>query len=105
MIDEKKLIEGLEEWRDETYPMESDIVTDVIGFIEEQPKANEWIPCSERLPDVEGCYIVTLTSYDGDHTCISLFNPKNPLDVKFWNEGLDVIAWRPLPEPWEGGQE
>ena len=26
----------------------------VMKMIQEQPKADEWIPCSERLPDVSG---------------------------------------------------
>ena len=44
MIDEKKLIEILKEWADSAPPFESDIVTDVIGVVEEQTKVGEWMP-------------------------------------------------------------
>ena len=63
MIDENRLIESLEKWRDEAHPLESDIITDVIGLVEDQPKVGEWIPCSERLPEAKGFYMDTLHAF------------------------------------------
>jgi len=60
----------------------------------------KWIPCSERLPDDDRSKVVTLANgnveagyySNGDWWCIgdsiSLENPT-------------VIAWMPLPEPYE----
>ena len=52
-----------------------------------------WIPCSERLPEKDGYYLTT--------TCY------RQVYCDFWNEDhFDrteaVIAWMPLPEPYEG---
>ena len=60
----------------------------------------QWIPCSERLPDDDSTKVVTLANgsaeagyySNGDWWCvgdsINLENPK-------------VIAWMPLPKPYE----
>ena len=65
--------------------------------VDAEPK---WIPCSERLPDDDRSKVVTLANgnveagyySNGDWWCIgdsiSLENPT-------------VIAWMPLPEPYE----
>lgn len=65
MIDEKKLMEILKEWADSAPPFESDIVTDVIGIVEEQPKVNEWTSVSERLSD-NSKYETYLCTLDGE---------------------------------------
>ena len=51
-----------------------------------------WIPCSERFPEKDGYYLTT--------TCY------RQVYCDFWNEDhFDrteaVIAWMPLPEPYE----
>lgn len=70
-----------------------------------------WIPCSERLPDKGGTYLVTQERYRLDdrlykkpvvvETAFAEFNFMN--DV--WNRArhLKVTAWMPLPEPYKGG--
>ena len=68
-----------------------------------------WIPCSERLPEVTGSYLVTVhPNYimpGGIHVdMLSWFNGKWWFDL----DGQDaefpdpIIAWMPLPEPYEG---
>lgn len=52
-----------------------------------------WIPCSERLPEEEGYYITS--------TCY------NEVYCDYWKgDSFDrtemIIAWMPLPEPYEG---
>ena len=55
-----------------------------------------WIPCSERLPEKDGLYIVSVIN---DHnrryskTCWYHGHEK-------WFARQDVIAWMPLPEPY-----
>lgn len=50
MIDEKKLIEELEEY---TQRSGYASVGEIMEIVYEQPKIGEWIPVSERLPVVE----------------------------------------------------
>ena len=60
--------------------------------------SNGWIPCSERLPEEEGYYLITILFY----------HLHNPLvmgcqfeDGEWWKIDKDdkVIAWQPLPKP------
>ena len=68
-------------------------------LIDEAPTIDaepHWIPCSERLPEKDGYYLTT--------TCY------RQVYCDFWNEDhFDrteaVIAWMPLPEPYEGEKE
>ena len=111
MIDEKKLIREMrEKIRPERFgercnPL--DVIYGMLQLIDEQPKVGEWIPCSERLPEVpeytddkdcpefnvmiEGASIATTLKYSPDGA---------------WFDDLgqvyEVIMWMPLPEPWEG---
>lgn len=66
-----------------------------IELIKRQPTVDaepHWIPCSERLPEKDGYYLTT--------TCY------RQVYCDYWNEDhFDrteaVIAWMPLPEPYE----
>ena len=63
--------------------------------IDKTPTAQQWIPCSERLPEEEGYYLTT-TMYQKVY-------------CDYWNgDNFDrtemVVAWMPLPEPWKGEQ-
>lgn len=72
----------------------------VMFFTEHLPSVNpqepKWIPVSERLPEKEGLYLVSVKN---DHqrryskTCY--FSKKN------WFARQDIIAWMPLPKPYE----
>lgn len=68
-----------------------------------------WIPCSERLPEMKGKYLTVRTEYDNckDKVIkiqeISRFDPADRYDVEFFR--MEVDAWQPLPELWEGEQE
>ena len=106
----------------------NECLVDVLETIKEQPKVGEWIPCNERLP--EDLMTVNVTwvnrkpqtyySYikDKPFTNTALrFNGK-----WYWwsavtedilreygesamdeiDNGIEVIAWRPLPEPYKG---
>ena len=69
-----------------------------------------WIPCSERLPEEDGVYLITLS--DGvDYLTIPADFISNHTWHKWWkidSEWIyydDVTAWQPLPEPYKGGAE
>lgn len=75
----------------------------IMEYIDEVPSAQQWIPCSERLPEKNGEYIVTTKYYlprTGDTTDIDI--------IEFNDEGWDiwkryeVLAWMPLPKAYEG---
>jgi len=87
------------------------------AYVGNLPSANQWILCSERLPQENGRYLVTR----GLNACGSLWNRVyivNYSDLmglkkeKIWWDGNvgksdfqtyeDVLAWQPLPETWKG---
>lgn len=123
MIDEKKLLKEIknrknfwiskaskyDEIKDE---MNTDICDGkamelevVMKMIQELPKIDKWIPCSERLPE-------------NDYDTILVFLDSKIYDIAIWHseygfrpwyaayfessppewEG-NVVAWQPLPEP------
>ena len=116
MIDEKKLIEeiksltvtitGLRAGKGILQEYAKHFKEAVLRSVEEQPRLREWIPCSERLPEItkHGRYsedvITVLKWYDGDITySVGWYNKCGA-----WNEDCDnckVIAWQPLPEPYK----
>ncbi len=120
MIDEKELIKILvdyksDKWNRELYASLPSVVDDCIDFVESQPKIGEWIPCDE-LPEENksdelytqvivqlkngtvgtGCYRSADKEWWGDF-----------LDVGYRNITEEIIAWQPLPDPYQskGGKE
>ena len=106
---------------DEAFIHWNDIVTTLcfLPTIEER-KNGEWMPCSERLPEVNGRYLVTR----GLNACGALWNRVyiiNYSDLmglksgRIWWDGnvgksdfeqiYDVLAWMPLPKPWKGEKD
>lgn len=83
-------------------------VHDFIDMIHDIPTENAWIPCSERLPEMAGRYLISRTDYDGvNDKIVKLvdvfdFDTENRYDAGFF--ATEVDAWQPLPEPWEGEQ-
>ena len=66
---------------------------------------NGWIPCSERLPEEYGEYIVWWTDITkSKYYEIVEYEPSNGWigDIPQAVEGkYSVIAWQPLPEPYK----
>ena len=99
----------------------SKIVELLFTDLEQDEKENGWIPVSERLPEDEKEYLVTLEKVYG--TPEKLYGIANYLkfgDAGYWNEKkygylewdkysdghggtkmYKVIAWMPLPEPYK----
>ena len=64
-----------------------------------------WIPCSERLPEKDGQYLVTVKNLTGyEQLCNDVFECEffgKDWIFKGWKDNR-VIAWMPLPEPYKG---
>ena len=96
----------------------SDGVQWLLEYIDALPSADvqpvqRWIPCSERLPEKDGEYICTMQ--DGQvQECGFVPTAQKGL-IPGWStceaDGYkflryeDVIAWMPLPEPYEEESE
>ncbi len=67
--------------------------------------ACKWIPCSERLPEVQKDCLVT-AKYSGFMGMYGTWVKTGYLNSKWaWNGdcfGGEVVAWMPLPEPYKG---
>ena len=75
-------------------------------------KAQQWIPCSERLPECDYTDVL-ICVHDKRKGCENDFYVIQAYTVgKHWEPTLavdmtdfDVVAWMPLPEPYKGEEE
>lgn len=93
----------------------------VVKIIDQKPPADQWIPCSERLPDKDGEYLVWYECGEDEDdekgiaivpfwTDIEMFGVYQDIfdsqslgfvDSEFY-ECETAKAWMPLPEPYKG---
>lgn len=85
----------------------------------EADRPQEWIPCSEKLPNKSGEYLVTIIQNESSfqqgitNVFIRSLAPANILYGKGFGEQMawrqelweDVVAWMPLPKPWKGADD
>ena len=112
MIDENKLIEDIKECYTDEFLAE-------YGFdklVEAQPKVNEWIPCSKRLPEETGEYLVWYDCGD-EKGCMVVNFDAGIGSFGDWYDDYDsitlgfvdsefiyfetAVAWMPLSEPYK----
>ena len=134
MIDEKKLIEDIEKEFEGVCVYDvspSQAVNDFVEIVDRQPKVDEWIPCSERLPEELTPVNVTWvnrkpTSYyenikDIPFTATAVYcNEKwfwwsvicedilaeyGRNDAEMVDEEVEILAWQPLPEPYKESED
>ena len=96
LIDADKLIEEIESYRGDIFASE------IVELIKQMPTVGEWIPCSERMPDESGTYIIS--AIDGNILRVS-FAKRMPR-LRTWalsgsRSYWKVKAWMPLPEPYK----
>ena len=88
-----------------------------LDAIKKLPPAQQWIPCSERMPEKYDEYYVTWTSDNFKRPLIEIIecDETNEFDYELYrfkmewllNETMKaydnpkIIAWMPLPEPYE----
>ena len=111
LIDRQAAIDQYGDWYVEEGTAEG-FISDMRHFLEMLPSAEpQWIPVSERLPKETGIYLVTLKT-DG----VAYFEDEFPHGFVYasayeavtmhWGYcDKNVIAWMPLPEPYEGDKE
>lgn len=93
-------------------------ISDIRAILKSLPSAQpeqQWIPCSERLPEEDYVLISKKPSkISGDKWCVAIaIRMTDPRSGKVnWRDtGFGVIqddkvlAWMPLPEPYKGEQE
>lgn len=117
MIDEEKLIEELEDWKNESPDTEEEsiwnnAINQCIREVKRQPKVGEWIPVDEGLPEeheiVDITYVNETYEYEDDG---DLFYIEMLTDIAYYEDGEwfdefdeliieDVIAWKQRPEPY-----
>ena len=79
----------------------------ILADINEQPTVNEWIPCSERLPENSENVLVQIDNLTIIEQYIAYFDKKKEVwftqdyTYQFGCGGHGVIAWMPLPEPYK----
>lgn len=109
MIDEKRLVEQLNELKDKCWDRakkENNInfarkqldISQVIGIINIQPKIGGWIPCSERLPE-ENQNVIACFAH-GTVTELRFYDKKFH-GIYDYDEKV-IVAWQPLPEEYHG---
>ena len=109
---------------DEYYIKFEDAI-DALMLIPSADRPQEWIPCSERLPEHSGDYLVCpsdsvledysdfsdvmIMPYDADCEAFGWWVERyHPISLGYldsdFNE-FEVLAWMPLPEPWKGADD
>ena len=66
----------------------------------------KWIPCSERLPEDSGRYLISVLDGVGRRTTVAPYQPRYKAwtmtgRMAYWK----VIAWMPLPESYKGDKD
>ena len=114
LISRQQAISRAVEFRMFDRPVKMVAVSELEALPSAQPETNcsefpnNWIPCSERLPDKKddyfcsyiGCAIADICEYDPDRNEWGFYYDYG------WKVVSNVIAWMPLPEPYtESGRE
>lgn len=77
--------------------------------VEPERKKDEWIPCSERLPEENGQYLITV-KYEHVDDYEDIYSEHGEWGDGKWDmfsfghcgKVENIIAWMPLPEPYKG---
>lgn len=100
MINEKKLVEEIEKRANPNNPKDVCYVANIKKIIANQPKVGEWIDCKWSMPS-NGSYVLLFTE-DKDITIGKYYwGLKEWYIYERWVSLHYVIAWMPLPEPYE----
>lgn len=124
MIDEKKLIERFKRLMGAD-SLANMFIKDVIKEIRKQPKIGEWIPCTARMPEehdsifakfkgtdkwndamfekISNSVNVTVADNKGQNTTTHAhtIDGQWSCDLLKCNKDYRIVAWQPLPEPYQ----
>lgn len=72
--------------------------------VEEQPKIGGWTPCSDRLPETDGFYQVTVKMTETGERFVEKkhYKSQNGWDSPLTKDFIEIVAWQPLPEAYHG---
>ena len=80
---------------------------DFIALCKDNNSETKWVPVTERLPEEDGTYLVTVRDEDlgftTDYAYYSTDDNQWSLDDE-WLDG-DIVAWMPMPEPYKPESE
>ena len=120
MIDEKKLIEEIQEYIDEYKGVDAQgmhnlkwcAMMEALELIERQPKVGEWISIKKDVPHVKGNGLYDIVRVQFDNGLLGLGVYRDDDDNKWWTRkdqgdmeystDNNVVAWHYLPESWKG---
>ena len=83
-------------------------MADTIAELERKLAEHEWIPVSERLPKARESVILSTKEWTGEG-CYWETTKHHVIwkgyrwNTTYWDD--EVIAWKPLPEPYKGGED
>lgn len=85
---------------------------DILEIINNLPSAQQWIPVKKRTPGIKMDHPHTdnyFVTYDSGDVGVAGWTNRNPfwrtaITSPYWKTAphCEVIAWMPLPKPWEG---
>lgn len=73
---------------------------------------HDWIPCSERLPELTDSelYTMALVTIENGDVCLGAYHSDDKewrtrmsVGEKYYSKKHKVVAWMPLPEPYKEG--
>ncbi len=94
MIDEKKLIERFKQLKGSD-SLANMFLSDVISEIKKQPKIDEWIPCSERLPEESLNSVIGWDEYRQRRCFVQYYGGRWILGNDI--DSVKIVAWQPVP--------
>jgi len=86
------------------YPRLADVVMDKNRFPPTQYE-QQWIPCSERLPEDDVNVLVTDDAGGVQWIAIDKVLPYEDGSGRFWLTSQNPIAWMPLPAAYREGEQ
>lgn len=111
--------------------LDEDMIERIKIGIKKLPEAQQWIPCSVRLPEeLEEVNVTWINHYPESYydfvkgkpftgsavyykekwywyssTCTDILGEYGENDIDEVDDAIEIIAWKPIGEPWKGEQE
>ena len=106
LISRTDAIEAVCEWMQKEFGFldlnRAERLIDALSALPSAESVQGWIPCSERLPKVDEEVLVTMEWGDVQ---IAWYDKFGKWETDEWYDLDDILAWMPLPTPYEGGDE
>lgn len=109
MMDVKDAREIIKDLLEKPFICAENFIKTESGYVitREQPQADKWIPCEERLPSETEYYYVTWRDMSTSKNYVEMIEYDSVSQE--WLGcisqagllGYDIIAWQPLPQPYK----